>query len=98
MVVGSGLSARVGDLGVDEVVNASPGDHRPSPSRRVDLPLQLHHLRQSVGQVQQWLELLPEEVRVDGYALAKQAFGGATPDRGAALLVGVQPSRAASRR
>jgi hypothetical protein len=51
-----------------------------------------------VGQVQQWLELLPEEVRVDGYALAKQAFGGATPDRGAALLVGVQPSQAASRR
>ena len=53
--------------------------------------LQLHDLRQLVGQVQQGLQLFTEEVGVHGHALAEQALGGAAPDRRAALLVDVQP-------
>jgi hypothetical protein len=44
-----------------------------------------------MGQVQQGLELLAKEVGVNRDPLAKQALCGAAPDRGAALLVDVQP-------
>jgi hypothetical protein len=43
-----------------------------------------------MGQVEQGLELLPEEIGVNGDALAEQAFGGAAPHRRAALPVDVQ--------
>jgi hypothetical protein len=91
VIVGSGRGAGAGDLGVDEVVEARAGGHRPSPSRGVDPLLQRHRLRQLMGQVQQGLELLAKEVGVHRDPLAEQAFCGAAPDRGAPLLVDVQP-------
>ena len=45
MVVGTGRTASFGDLGVDEVVDAGAGGHRPPPCRRLGPPLHVHDLR-----------------------------------------------------